>query len=172
MATAEGTHRKLVQEQKERRLKLLANGYAPLPLSTGFPSDGQPDGTLIGKNGLLGSKAVTLKEWSKLHRDDPDYPQLIERWTMHGNTFEGQRIISATTGILTTPLVAAIDIDVDEEDTAWDILDALSLAGVPVDDTPIRHGSGEKLCLLVGVEPGLEPGKTASCTEASKAGSV
>ncbi len=140
-----------VEVELERRLALLENGYAPLPLTP------PPDAKMKGE--LLGSKAVTLKGWPTIDLTAQDATERIRRWRMHSGFFQGVGLRSQTTGIR---FPTAIDLDIDDQAAAEAVLSALAdtFGDEWFDRSPVRTGSGHKLCVITGSGKDTPRGKT------------
>lgn len=140
-----------VEVELERRLALLENGYVPLPLTP------PPNATLKGE--LLGSKAITLRGWPTIDFTAQDAAEKIRSWRMHSGSFQGVRIRSQTTGIR---FPTAIDLDIDDQAAVQAVLSALADAFGDewFDRSPVRTGSGHKLCIITGSSSDMPRGKT------------
>lgn len=107
----------------ELRLKLLANGYSPIPVTSPDPNDPQA------------GKKPAIKDWANSNvRTTGEIAAWQHRYTHASNT-----------GLVCGRLVA-IDIDVDDENAAERILEAVfDSVGL---DTPVRIGRAPRALIL------------------------
>jgi hypothetical protein len=134
----------------ERRLALFHNGYQDLlPLTPPFQA--------VAEGGRLGSKACVMRGWQSLKVKE----ESLRRWRHYTVDLGWVRVPSLTTGLRTSTRVGGIDLDIDDEAVVWDVVEALrdAFGRAWYDDTMVRLGSGEKLCLVTGLSGDVLKGK-------------